>query len=600
MIRTQVLHRSHHPLIIQEEDSSQFVEHKATEQECLSLLKRCSCMEEFKQAHTQIIKQGHISIASNLISACALSEWGSMDYACSIFRKQDDLDDPFIFNAMVRGHVNQGNPLAAILLYREMLEREVQPDKFTYPPLLKAAAHLLALAEGMQIHAQVLKYGFGADMFVQNSLLNMYGKCGEMEFCFQVFNKMDQKSIASWSALISSHARFGLWYECLALLGEMTSGGWRPEESTLVSVLSSCSHLGVVDFGRCIHGSLLRNISGLNVIVQTSLVDMYVKCGCLDRGLSIFRNMPRKNQLSYSVMITGLAVHGQAEEALRVFSDMLNQGMQPDETVYVGVLTACSQAGLVKEGRAYFQRMILEHKVKPTVQHYGCMVDLLGRVGMVNEAYELIKSMSIEPNDGVWRCLLSACRYHQNPDIVEIARRNLFRINQHNAGDYLLLSNIYAQTRQWENAAKIRTEMVDRELNQTPGFCLVKVKQKVHMFVSQDKSHPECKAIYEMIHQMEWQLRFDGYSADTSQVLFDVNEEEKTRQLQGHSQKLAIAFALIGTHQSSTIRLVRNLRMCSDCHTYTRLISKIIGRMIIVRDQNRFHQFKDGTCSCSN
>ncbi|PIA58750.1 hypothetical protein AQUCO_00500593v1 [Aquilegia coerulea] len=598
MIRTSVLPQSNY-LILQEDTIHNSLEWKSKEQECLSFLKSCNCMEEFKQVHTQFIKLGECFSAGSLITACALSEWGSMDYACSIFR-QFDHADAFTFNTMIRGYANECNSEAAILLYGEMQERRVQPDNFTYPPLLKACSRQSALKEGIQIHGHVLKHGLQTDLYVQNSLINMYGKCGQIKLSSQVFENMDLRSVASWSAVISSLARFGMWYESLRLLADMTKGGWKADESTLVSVLSSCSHLGVLDFGRCIHGSLLRNMFGLNVIVQTSLVDMYIKCGCLEKGKYIFQQMRKKNHLSYSVMISGLAIHGCTEDALSVFSDMLKEGLVPDETVYVGVLTACSRAGLVQEGWDYFRRMEIEHNIKATLEHYGCMVDLMARVGMLKEAYDLIKSMPIKPNDVVWRCLLSARKLYLDMEITEIVRKNLFQFKPHQAGDYLLLSNIYAQAHMWENVAEMRKKIVDRGLNQTPGFCLVEVQQKVHKFVSQDKSHPQNDALYEMIYQMEWQLRFDGYSADTSQVLHNVDEEEKRQRLRGHSQKLAIAFALIHTHQGSTIRIVRNLCMCSDCHAYTSLVSKIVERTIIVRDQNRFHQFKGGTCSCKN
>ncbi|OVA02841.1 Pentatricopeptide repeat [Macleaya cordata] len=559
-------------------------------------------MEDFKQVHAQILKLNQFQMdsrgAGNLITVCALSDWGSMDYACSIFR---NIDDPgvFEFNTMIRGYIKDRNSQEAILLYKEMHQRGIKPDNFTYPALLKACSYLSAIREGLQIHGHVFKFGFESDVFVQNSLINMYGKCGEIKLCCRVFEKMDQISVASWSALLASHTKLGLWRECLRLFGEMSSEGfWRADESTLVSVLSSCTHLGALDLGRSIHGFLSRNISDLNVIVQTSLIDMYVKCGSIEKGLILFQNMPKKNQLSYTVIISGLAIHGRAEEALKIFQNMLKEGLDPDEIVYVGVLTACSHGGLVDEGRKFFDKMRFEHQIEPTIQHYGCMVDLISRAGKIDEAFELIKSMPKKPNDVIWRSLLSSCKVHQDFEFAEIASRNLFELDPQNTSDYVLLSNIYAKAHRWEDAAKTRKDMVNKGLNQIPGCSSVEVKKKVHKFVSQDKSHPESYAIYEMIHQMEWQLRFEGYAPDISEVLFDVDEEEKTERLRAHSQKLAIAYALIHTSEGSTIRIVKNIRMCNDCHTYTKLISKIFDRTIIVRDRNRFHLFKDGICSC--
>ncbi|KAF7809454.1 pentatricopeptide repeat-containing protein [Senna tora] len=571
------------------------------EQGCLSLLKKCKNMEEFKQVHAQILKLGFFwdsFCASNLVATCALTNWGSMEYACSIFRQ---IEEPgsFEFNTMIRGYVRDIHLEEALLLYIEMLERDVEPDNFTHPPLLKACSLLGALEEGKQIHGHVLKVGLEGDVFVQNSLISMYGKCGEIQHARDVFEKMGEKSIASWSAIIGAHASSEMWEECLSLFGNMSSEGcWRAEESTLVSALSACTHMGALDLGRSIHGTLLRNISELNVIVETSLVDMYVKCGWLEKGLCLFQNMANKNRFAYAVMISGLAFHGHGREALRLLCEMLEQGLAPDDVVYVGVLSACSHAGLVNEGLKYFNLMQSEHGIEPTVQHYSCMVDLLGRGGMLREAYDLIKSMPIKPNHVVWRSLLSACKVHLNIELGEIAAENLLQMNSSNPSDYLVLSNMYARAQRWDDMARIRRAMAEKGLIQTPGFSLVEVKRWVYKFVSQDKSQPHCDSIYDMIHQMEWQLKFEGYIPDTSQVLLDVDEEEKRQRLKYHSQKLAIAFALIHTSEGALVRISRNLRMCSDCHTYTKFISMIYEREITVRDRHRFHHFKDGTCSC--
>ncbi|XP_016201186.1 pentatricopeptide repeat-containing protein At1g31920 isoform X1 [Arachis ipaensis] len=569
----------------------------------LPLLKRCKSMEEFKQVHAHILKLGlfwdHFC-GSNLVATCALAKWGSMEYACSIFRRIEE-PSSFEYNTMIRGNVNCMNLEEALILYIEMLKEGIEPDNFTYPFVFKACSLLGALKEGMQIYSHVFKAGLEGDLFVQNSLISMYGKCGAIEHARDVFDKMSERSVASWSAVIGAHASAEMWHECLKLFNDMMHDGrYRPEESTLVSVLSACTHLGSPNLGSSVHGILLRNTTELNVIVKTSLIDMYAKCGCIEKGLCVFHSMAEKNKHSYTVMISGLAVHGRGSEALRIFAEMLEQGLAPDDVVYVGVLSACTHAGLVNEGLEFFNRMQFEHKIDPTIQHYGCMVDLMGRAGMLREAYELIKSMPRKPNDVLWRSLLNACKVQHNLELGEIAAENIFMLNPHNPGDYLVLANMYARAQKWVDMAKIRTEMVRKGLVQTPGFSLVEVKRRVYKFVSHDKSQPHFHSIYAMIHQMEWQLKFEGYIPDTSQVLLDVDEEEKRQRLKYHSQKLAIAFALIHTSEGSPIRIFRNLRMCNDCHTYTKFISMIYEREITVRDRNLFHHFKDGACSCKD
>ncbi|MQL73307.1 hypothetical protein Taro_005653 [Colocasia esculenta] len=567
---------------------------------------QCRSLEEFRQVHAQLIKLGQDGdtrrAAGDLIAACALSDWGSMDYALSIFRCVQD-PTSFQLNALIRGFVRRGDPAAAFVLYRDVQEGGLAPDNFTFTFLLKACARFPDVGEGSQIHGLVCKHGFQSDMFVQNSLISMYGNCGEIGLSRKVFDQMGgQRSVASWSALLAAHTRVGLWKECLALYGRMRSEGWRADESTLVSVLSCSTHMGAMEIGRCLHCCLLRTTSKPNVIVQTSLVDMYIKCGCLKKGLRVFRAMEEKNLWTYSVVISGLAMHGDCEKALWVFADMLRDDLRPDGAVYVSVLTACSRAGLLAEGLRCFDRMRFEHHIMPSLQHYTCLVDLMARAGKLEEAYDFIRGMPVEPNSIIWRCLLSACRVHRNLELGELAIRRLLELDPGNAGDYLLMSNMYAQAGRWEDAARIRTAMVDRALLQVPGSSTVEADGKLHRFVSRDHSHPQSSAVHEMLQQMEWQLRLEGYSPDTSEVLAaEVDDNERLRILRGHSQKLAVAFGLISIDGAySPIRIVKNLRMCRDCHTYTKLISKIFEREIIVRDRSRFHHFREGICSCSD
>ncbi|CAM8996931.1 unnamed protein product [Rhodiola kirilowii] len=574
---------------------------KIREKEWLELLRSCNSVGDFKQAHGQVMKLGLFSnpfCASNLVSVVSLADWGSIDYACSIFER---IEEPgsFEFNAMIKGYGKELRFDEAFWLYHEMVEMGVHPDQFTYPALLKGGA--LSPEEAMQVHGHVFKFGYAEDLFVQTSLINLYGKCGKVEMSRAVFDQMGFRNVASWSALISSYAKSKCWDECLKVFGEMLrDGSCRAEESALVSVVSACTHLGALELGKCTHALLLRSLTGLNVTVHTALIDMYVKCGAVDKASVLFSKLERKNLLSYSVMISGLAIHGRGEESFNVFSELLAAGLKPDHIVFVGVLSACSHAGLVKEGLNYFDKMRDEFKIQPTIQHYGCLVDLMSRSGMISEALALISTMPMEPNDVCWRSLLSGCKVHQELDIGVLAAKHLQKLSTENASDFIMLANIYAYAQRWDDVARVQTEMARKGWAKTPCYTLIEVRRRVHQFFSQDVTFPKCEGVYEMIYQMEWQLRFEGYKPDLTQVLMDVDEEEKKRRLSAHSQKLAIAFGLLHTPEGSQIRLARNLRMCSDCHRYTELISSIFGREIIVRDRNRFHHFKDGTCSCKN
>jgi pentatricopeptide repeat protein len=570
-------------------------------------------LDEVRKTHARHIKLGldrSPRHARPLLAACALSGWpGGMEMAASIFASLDE-PESFHYNTLMRGHVGgraNSDPAAALRLYVDMLEAGVAPDNYTFPFILKACAQLAASREGGQLQGHVVKLGFQRDEHVQNSLISFYGKCGEAALARRVFDQMyaEEKTTASWSALLSAYTRAGLWTECIDSFGAMVRAGrWRPDESSMVSALSACAHLGAYDLGRSVHGALLRNAAALNTIMRTSLVDMYAKCGCIEKASAVFDDVTTgegKNAWTYSAMVSGLALHGDAPGALRVFEAMVREGHAPDAAAYVGVLNACSRAGLLDDGLRCFDRMRLEHKLAPHTQHYGCMVDLMARAGRLDDARALIGSMpTTGPTDTAWRSLLNACRIHGDLDLADHALEELRRLGAASAGDYVIVADMHARAGDRDAAAALRTEAVDRGLAQAPGFSAVEVRGKTHRFVSQDKSHPRARDVYEMLHQMEWQLRFEGYRPDTSELPLDVDEEEKRRVVAAHSQKLAMAFGLLSTPEGVPLRIVTNLRMSKECHAYSAMISDIFGREIVVRDRNRFHRFRRGACTCGN
>uniref|UniRef100_A0A0A9D6J8 DYW domain-containing protein n=1 Tax=Arundo donax TaxID=35708 RepID=A0A0A9D6J8_ARUDO len=525
-----------------------------------------------------------------------------MELAASIFASLDE-PEAFDYNTLMRGHASGGRDLAAALrLYVAMLEAGVVPDNYTFPFVLKACAQLAASQQGRQLQGHVVKLRLQRDEHVQNSLISFYGKCGDADTARLVFDRMDadERTTASRSALLASYTRAGLWAQCIESFGAMVREGWRPDESSMVSSLSACAHLGAYDVGRSVHGALLRNATTLNTVMATSLVDMYAKCGSIEKAAAVFDAAEHKNAWTYSAMVSGLVLHGDGRKALQVFDAMVREGHAPDAVVYVGVLNACSRAGLLDDGLRCFDRMRLEHKVLPNTQHYGCMVDLMARAGRLDDALALIGSMPTGPTDTAWRCLLNACRIHGDLELAGRALRELRRLGAANAGDYVIVADMNARAKNWDAAAALRTEAADRGLAQAPGFSAVKVRGEVHLFVSQDMSHPRTRDIYEMLHQMEWQLRFDGYRLDTSELALDVDEEEKRRVVAAHSQKLAMAFGLLSTPEGAPVRIVTNLRISKECHAYSALISEIFGREIVVRDRNRFHRFRRVVCTCRN
>ncbi|KDO70478.1 hypothetical protein CISIN_1g0374141mg, partial [Citrus sinensis] len=336
----------------------------------------------------------------------------------------------------------------------------------------------------------------------------------------------------------------------------------------------------------------------LDVILGTAVIDMYAKCGSIDSAREIFDRMRQKNVISWSAMIAAYGYHGQGKKALDLFPMMLSSRVLPNRITFVSLLYACSHTGLVEEGLRLFSSMWDDFAVRPDVKHYTCMVDLLGRAGRLDEALKLIESMSVEKDEGLWGALLGACRIHKNVDLAEMAAKSLLERQPQNPGHYVLLSNVYANAGRWQDVAKIRDLMTRRRLKKIPGWTWIEVENKIHQFSVGDSTHPQSEEIYRMLVTLSEKLELAGYIPDTNFELHDVDEEVKVGNLYSHSEKLAIAFGLIATPEGTHIRIMKNLRVCGDCHSFIKHVSAITRRVIIVRDANRFHHFEGGACSC--
>lgn len=335
-----------------------------------------------------------------------------------------------------------------------------------------------------------------------------------------------------------------------------------------------------------------------NMHANNALLDFYAKCGSIREAQKVFDEMEERNVVSWTSLIVGLAVNGFGEEALEHFKELERKGFVPSAITFVGVLYACSHCGMVDEGFNYFERMKEEYKIAPKIEHYGCMIDLLGRSGKVKEAYEYIQNMPLKPNAVVWRTLLGACTSHGHLALGEVARAQLLQLEPGHSGDYVLLSNLYAAEHHWSDVQRVRRSMLREGVRKTPGYSLVELGNKVYEFTMGDRSQPQSEDIYAMLSEITKLLKLEGYVPHTANVLADVEEEEKETALSYHSEKIAVAFVLINTAPGTPIRVVKNLRACADCHWAIKLISKVFKREIVVRDRSRFHHFKNGSCSC--
>lgn len=565
------------------------------------VLKACARLLDFQlgiKIHTLVVKAGFdcdVYVKTSLV--CLYASCGYLGHAHKAF---DDIPEKNVvsWTAIISGYIGVGQFREAIDMFRMLLEMGLRPDSYTLVRVLSACTQLGDLRSGEWIDGYITEIGMGRNVFVATSLVDMYAKCGNMEKARSVFDGMREKDIVSWSTMIQNYALNGLPKEALDLFFQMQRENLRPDCYAMVGVLSACARLGALDLGDWASGMIHRNEFLSNPVLGTALIDMYAKCGSMSQAWEVFKGMTEKDRVVWNAILSGLAMNGYVKAAFGLFGQIEKFGIQPDGNTFIGLLCGCTHGGLVDEGRRFFNSMYEVFSLTPTIEHYGCMVDLLGRAGLLDEAHQLIKSMPMEANAIVWGALLGGCRLHQDTKLAEHVLKKLIGLEPWNSGNYVLLSNIYSASRKWDEAAKIRSIMNEKGIQKVPGYSWIEVDGVVHEFLVGDKSHPLSEKIYGKLDELVKELKAAGYVPTTDLVLFDIEEEEKEHFLGCHSEKLAIAFGLISTSQNDVIRVVKNLRVCGDCHEAIKLISKITGREIIVRDNNRFHSFIDGSCSC--
>ncbi|KAK2655521.1 hypothetical protein Ddye_008573 [Dipteronia dyeriana] len=491
-----------------------------------------------------------------LIFCSAMVVPGTISYAHQVFAEITE-PDTFMYNTMIRGSAQSQTPLNAISLYTQMDKGRVKPDNFTFSFVLKACTKVLYRNMGFCVHGKVVKHGFEVNKFARNTLIYFHANCGdlniarvlfddpakrdvvawsaltagyarrgelsvarnlfdempvrdlvswnvmitgyvkqgEMEKARELFNEVPKRDVVTWNAMIAGYVCCGLNERALEMFEEMRSVGERPDAVTMLSLLSACTDLRALEVGEKVHSAILEMSYGeMNVLLGNALIDMYAKCGSIETAMEVFREMREKDVSTWNSVIGGLAFHGHAEESNALFSEMQRLKVRPNEITFVGVLVACSHAGEVEEGQRYFKLMKNRYKIEPNIRHYGCMVDLLGRAGLLNEAFEFIDRMKIEPNAIIWRTLLGACRIHGNVELGRHANERLLEMRKDESGDYVLLSNIYASRGEWDGAKNVRKLMDDSGVRKEPGHSLVEADEKALMhFLFNSQSKPNSR-----------------------------------------------------------------------------------------------------------
>ncbi|KAI0495116.1 hypothetical protein KFK09_025263 [Dendrobium nobile] len=504
--------------------------------------------------------------------------------------------DNISYNVMISCYAWRGMVEEVSQLFQELKQTEFDRKLFPFPSLLGVAGSLPDLETGRRIHAQIILAGAASDDLVANSLIDMYFKCGVMETGKLIFLSKSEKNTVSWTAIISGYIHNGLDEEALRSFSNMRKAGITPDRATFSSILSATANLTLLVLGKQIHSSALQLGISSNVFVGSALLDMYAKCGCLDDTHQAFDEMPVQNIVTWNALVTAYGQNGRAKDAINLFDEMLRQGIKPDSVTFLSILSACSHSGLVEQGLQYFHAM-----KEPRKEHYACAVDLLGRVGRFDELESLLHQMPFDADEIIWNSVLNSCRKHRNEKLAAKAAEKLFAMELGDAAPYIIMSNIYSQSGRWNEAAGVKKMMRDRGVKKEKGCSWVEIKEKIYVFASDDGMNPRIWEIRAKLKELEVEMENKGYRPDTSCSLRNVGEDgTKAEALKRHSERLAIGFALISTPAGSTIRVMKNLRACVDCHEAIKVISKIVEREIIVRDSSRFHHFKNGICSCGD
>lgn len=539
------------------------------------------------------------------------------------------------WNAMISGYVHHGLFQEALQMFRKMHLMGIEEDEFTYTSVISACANAGFFQLGKELHAYILRKEaeptLDFSLSVYNALITLYCRCGKVDEAREIFNKMPVRDIVSrnailsgyvnagsieegrsffreipdrnlltWTVMISGLAQNGFGEEAMKLFNQMRSEGLEPCDYAFAGAITSCAVLGALEHGCQLHAQLICLGHDASLSAGNALITMYARCGVVEAANSIFLTMPYVDSVSWNAMVAALAQHGQGVQAIELFEQMLKEDIQPDRITFLTVLSACSHAGLVEEGRHYFDSMRASYGITPGEDHYARMIDLLCRAGKFSEAKNLIESMPFEPGTPIWEALLAGCRIHGNMDLGIQAAERLFKLIPQHDGTYILLSNMYANEGRWDDVAKVRKLMRDRGIKKEPGCSWIEVENKVHVFLVDDTLHPEVQAVYKYLEQLGHEMRKLGYVPDTKFVLHDMESEHKESALSTHSEKLAVVFGIMKLPQGATIRVFKNLRICGDCHNAFKFMSKVVEREIIVRDGKRFHHFRNGECSCGN
>ncbi|KAK4584196.1 hypothetical protein RGQ29_022084 [Quercus rubra] len=452
-----------------------------------------------REIHAKTMKKGfnESSFVANTL-ATLYNKCGKLVYGMRLFEKMRT-QDVVSWTTIITTLVQMGQEEHAIEAFIKMKESDVSPNEYTFAAIISGVANLAITECGEQLHAHVLRIGLVDSLSVANSIITMYSKCGQLTSASMVFHGMTRRDIVSWSTIIAAYSQGGYGEEAFEYLSWMRREGPKPNEFAFASVLSVCGSLAILEQGKQLHAHVLSIGLEHTAMIQSALINLYSKCGSIKDASKIFNVAENEDIVSWTAMINGYAEHGCSQKAIDLFVKIHTGGLKPDSVTFIGVLTACSHAGLVDLGFHYFNLMINEYRINPSKEHYGCMIDLLCRAGRLNDAERMIKSMPFQRDDVVWSTLLRACRLNGDVDRGIRAAEEILKLDPNCAGTHITLANIYASKGRLSESANVRKIMKSKGVIKEPGWSWIKVKNLLSAFVAGDRSHPQGEDIYCML-----------------------------------------------------------------------------------------------------
>ncbi|KAM6547101.1 hypothetical protein CsatB_027837 [Cannabis sativa] len=567
-----------------------------------------------EQLHGYMIKY-HIdfdtSIGNSLCSLYAKS--GHLSSAVKVFENIRE-KNVISWTAIISAFSDNGDAAGGLGYFIQMLSEDIQPNEFTLTTVLSLCCVMLSFGIGSQVHSLSIKLGFESNLRVKNSIMYLYLKTGRIQEAERLFDGMNVNSLVTWNLMISGHAQMMEHEGCnlsayesgnqaLNLFSKLNRSGMKPDLFTFSSVLTVCGSLVALEQGEQVHAQTIKSGFLSDVVVGTALISMYNKCGSIEKASKAFVEMSIRTLISWTSMITSLAHHGRTQQALQLFEDMILAGVRPNQITFVGVLSACSHAGMVEEALGYFGMMKKQYKIKPVMDHYACIVGMFVRLGRLDEAFDFIKKMDFEPSEFIWSTLVAGCRSHGNMELGFYAAEQLLKLNPKHTETYGLLLNMYCAEKRWKDVSKVKKMMKEERIEKVKDWSWISIKDKVYSFKADDKSDHHSEDFHKFLVNLTDQAKSLGYESLKDLEVTDEEEVEESSSSSSttyHSEKLALAFGLLNTPSSAPIRVIKNFIMCRDCHNFIKTVSVLTGREITIRDSRSLHKIVNGKCSCGD